>query len=158
MLIGGFWHGASWNFILWGALHGFALAFDKIMRERFGLLKAGNAFSKTLSLLLTFHFVCFCWIFFKVASFETARQMLSQIGLHFNGAAFFELVASYKNVILLMVLGYGLHALPKQMEWDLQDRLASTGMLMKTLILIGIVWLAILAKDAEPVMPVYLQF
>lgn len=158
MLIGGFWHGASWNFIIWGALHGMALAFDKIMRERFGFFKTTNTFSKTLSLLLTFHFVCFCWIFFKAESFEAAGQMISQIAFHFNGALVIDLIANYRNVILLIVLGYTLHALPKQLEWAVQGRLASTGVLVKMVILIGIVWLAILAKDAEPVMPVYLQF
>lgn len=158
MLIGGFWHGASWNFILWGALHGFALAFDKIMREKFGFFKTETVFAKALSLLITFHFVCFCWIFFKADSFDTARQMLSRINFHFNGSALSGLVANYKPVILLMILGYILHALPKQLEWALQGRLASTGILLKTLILIGIVWVAILTKAAEPVMPVYLQF
>lgn len=158
MLIGGFWHGASWNFILWGALHGFALAFDKVMREKFGFFKTETFFAKALSLLVTFHFVCFCWIFFKADSFETARQMLSQITFHFNGAALLGLMTNYKSVILVMILGYILHALPKHMEWALQGRLASTGILLKTVILIGIVWLAILTKAAEPVMPVYLQF
>ena len=158
MLIGGFWHGASWNFILWGALHGFALAVDKIMREKYGFFKTTTTFSKILSLLLTFHFVCFCWIFFKAESFETARQMIAQIVFHFNGAVIADLLASYRNVILLTLLGYVLHALPKQLEWSLQDKLASAGILLKMVILIGIVWLAILAKDAEPVMPIYLQF
>lgn len=158
MLIGGFWHGASWNFIIWGALHGVALAVDKILREKYGFFKTTGFFSKAFSLLITFHFVCFCWIFFKAESFEAAGQMISQIAFHFDGALIFDLLSNYRNVILLIVLGYALHALPKQLEWAVQGRLASTGVLVKMVILIGIVWLAILAKDAEPVMPVYLQF
>jgi D-alanyl-lipoteichoic acid acyltransferase DltB (MBOAT superfamily) len=158
MLIGGFWHGASWNFLLWGALHGFALAFDKLLREKFGLFKTKTRFSKALGLIITFHFVCFCWIFFKAGTFETAKQMISQIAFHFNGSVIFDLVANYKTVILLIVSGYVLHAVPKQVEWALQNKLATTPVFLKTAILIAVVWIAILSKDAEPVMPIYLQF
>jgi alginate O-acetyltransferase complex protein AlgI len=158
MLIGGFWHGASWNFLLWGALHGFALALDKLLREKFGLFKTKTTFSKAMGLILTFHFVCFCWIFFKAGSFDTAIQMILQIAFQFNGSVLFDLLLNYKTVILLIVLGYTLQALPKQVEWALQDKLASAPVFLKTAVLIAVVWIAILTKDAEPVMPVYLQF
>lgn len=158
MLIGGFWHGASWNFILWGALHGFALAFDKIIREKFGFFKSTSGFSKIAGILITFHFVCFCWIFFKADSFEKAGQMISQIAFHFDSTVLLEFVAAYKEVLWLMVLGYVLHAMPKQVEWTVENKLTAMPALVKTLILIAIVWLAILTKEAEPVMPIYLQF
>src|SRR5690606_33990220 len=58
MLLGGFWHGANWNFISWGALHGIALAVHKVW-----MLLTGKTFGKinnkwwykTLAVLLTFH-------------------------------------------------------------------------------------------------------
>ena len=68
MILGGFWHGASWNFIIWGALHGLGLIVHKAFSnlnvfktEKAILIKTGNI----ISLIITFHFVLFCWIFFN---------------------------------------------------------------------------------------------
>ena len=158
MLIGGFWHGASWNFIVWGALHGFALAFHKIFSEKIGVFMSSTKFLKIAGVVITFNFVCFCWIFFKADSFEQAWQMISQITFHFNGTVIIDLIANYKGVVLLLLIGYTLHALPKQLEWATQNKLASTSIFTKTMVLIAVVWIVILTKDAEPVMPIYLQF
>jgi alginate O-acetyltransferase complex protein AlgI len=63
MLLGGLWHGASFNFILWGALHDVALGVDKFVKDQFKL----NTYkwNKVLGVIVTFHFVCFCWILFR---------------------------------------------------------------------------------------------
>ena len=66
MLIGGFWHGASWNFIIWGAIHGFALIINKLWSSVFGKIKIVPKFISNIFYgIITFHLVCFCWIFFK---------------------------------------------------------------------------------------------
>ena len=77
MLLGGFWHGASWNFIFWGALHGTALVVDKIWNNITGKFIPKNWIVRIVGVLITFHFVCFCWIFFK---FTTPY---SRIGIEF---------------------------------------------------------------------------
>lgn len=76
MLLGGLWHGAAWNFVLWGMMHGTYLAIEKMLRDRFGTL-ARSAFSSTLAVIIVFHFVCLTWIFFAAPSFEHAIQYLS---------------------------------------------------------------------------------
>ena len=70
MLLGGLWHGASWNFIIWGALHGSYLAVHKIFVNKFPSL-ANNIFFKTksgkiLSIFVTQYFVFLAWIAFRV--------------------------------------------------------------------------------------------
>ncbi len=66
MVLGGLWHGASWNFVIWGAMHGFALI---VHREwlRF-TANAGALFQRVMawvSVPLTFYWVCLTWVFFR---------------------------------------------------------------------------------------------
>ncbi len=83
MLLGGLWHGASWNFVIWGGLHGVALAVHKVVhgkrvREDVGL--------NPLKIVLTFHFVCFTWIFFRATDFESAWAVVRGIVTWQGGA------------------------------------------------------------------------
>ena len=73
MLLGGLWHGAAWRFVLWGALHGAYLVVERAL----GLSEAPAAgWRRLLRRLWIFHFVCFCWIFFRSRSMELAGAML----------------------------------------------------------------------------------
>lgn len=85
MLLGGLWHGASWNFIVWGGLHGVALAVHKYVRSLLGRAKnyRSTGWKRFFAVVLTFHFVCFCWIFFRNTTFEGSATMIRQILQHF---------------------------------------------------------------------------
>jgi len=77
MLLGGLWHGASWTFVVWGALHGIYLCGERLIR---GKLLPGNSENKTLGnfiiALFTFFLVNVTWVFFRAADFTTAWRML----------------------------------------------------------------------------------
>jgi alginate O-acetyltransferase complex protein AlgI len=80
MLLGGLWHGASWTFVIWGLLHGLALAAHRLTHERLGVgmdrpLVRGRLWH-WLSIAVTFHFVTFAWIFFRAPDFATAFAFL----------------------------------------------------------------------------------
>ncbi|TGY87555.1 MBOAT family protein [Marinicauda algicola] len=70
MLLGGLWHGAAWTFVLWGALHGAALAVERAM----GLADKARGL---ISLLVTFHVVCLGWILFRSPNFDIAGRYLA---------------------------------------------------------------------------------
>ena len=85
MLLGGVWHGAAWTFVVWGAIHGTALAVERALREwrdeavahgagRLSLVRG------TLQVLVTFHIVCLAWIFFRAEDFASAFVYLRQLG------------------------------------------------------------------------------
>ncbi|GMG86732.1 MBOAT family O-acyltransferase [Biformimicrobium ophioploci] len=77
MLLGGLWHGASWTFVAWGALHGSFLVAERWLRARFGGAPLWQTFSGQLMLgLLTFALVNIAWVFFRAESFEGAGQLL----------------------------------------------------------------------------------
>ena len=116
MLLGGLWHGASFNFIVWGGMHGLALAFDK-MRMSIKFLNPKSKFFKIVGVIITFHFVCFCWIFFKASSFQDAGIIITQIFKNFNGAAWRPMLAAYGTVFGIMLFGYVIHFLPKSYEF-----------------------------------------
>ncbi len=80
MLIGGLWHGAAWNFVFWGGLHGIYLITERILssprpaRQQTGVYPA--AF-RLVRVLLTFFFVNLAWVFFRSKSFPNSFAMLA---------------------------------------------------------------------------------
>ncbi len=86
MLLGGLWHGAAWNFIIWGAMHGAALVVHKewsLLAKRWAPLQG---VSMRLGSVLTFYFICCTWIFFRAKDFDTAIAVLkSCVLLHSPG-------------------------------------------------------------------------
>ena len=107
MLLGGLWHGASWNFVVWGALHGVALGVTRVWQRRPGATQTSSPLVEIGKGILTFHYVCLAWIFFRAEGFSRARMMLRQIfrgGLHVTNLP--------RVVVAVMVLGFVTHLLP----------------------------------------------
>ncbi|TBW39363.1 MBOAT family protein [Azotobacter chroococcum] len=70
-LIGGFWHGASWMFIIWGALHGAALIVHRLWQQ------LGFRLWKWLAWLVTFNFINITWVFFRAKEMDDALKVLA---------------------------------------------------------------------------------
>ncbi|MBV8842712.1 MAG: MBOAT family protein [Bryobacterales bacterium] len=108
MVIGGLWHGASWNFVLWGAIHGGGLALVRLWQVWKGNAKA-TGFWRYLNIFVTFHFVVFAWIFFRAPDFQTASAIIGRIGSH---------TASLANVSaglwLVLAIALFFHYVPKK--------------------------------------------
>lgn len=161
MLLGGLWHGASVNFIFWGALHGTGLATHKYYLEIKS--KVNNSFTQLfdnawISTIITFHFVCFCWIFFRAPNFDIAKQLLNQIFNNFNGSIVFTFITSYYKIILLMLLGYALHFVPKKYEtlslnWFTQS---STKVKLAIMLLVIVIFIQVKSAEIQPF--IYFQF
>ena len=82
MLLGGLWHGAAWTFVVWGGLHGAALALSHLWE------KAGLRMPAILGWLLTLLFVMACWVLFRAPDFATAGDILGAMaGLNGVGSA-----------------------------------------------------------------------
>jgi alginate O-acetyltransferase complex protein AlgI len=78
MLLGGLWHGAAWTFVAWGGIHGAGLAIERLRRDFFGEPR-DTRWRRTVGRVLTFHVVCFAWIFFRADSFARAGQVLTRL-------------------------------------------------------------------------------
>lgn len=78
MLLGGLWHGAGWNFVIWGGIHGICLTIEDLIFKKRSLkhrLLLVNIFIG----LVTYIIVCFTWIFFRSQTFSQATALLGSI-------------------------------------------------------------------------------
>lgn len=84
MLLGGLWHGASWNFVIWGGLHGIALVVERALKPAPARTRTGHA----LRVTATFIFVLFTWVPFRAPDLATTgRYWRSMLGLGDTDAA-----------------------------------------------------------------------
>ncbi len=85
-LISGLWHGASWTFVIWGALHGFYIVFGRAtatFRERTGKLLYLDKIP-LFAPLTTFVLVCIAWIFFRADNLEVAIHIITRMFTGFS--------------------------------------------------------------------------
>ena len=160
MLIGGFWHGADWKFILWGGVHGIALATHKFWlskTENISFFK-NNKIWNIFSALLTFHLVAFLWIYFRANSFSDANYSIYAI---FNRMDL-NFIQPFLNVrglfLILLIVGYITHFIPDKIKLMAQKTIGDSPFYVKTIILLIIIQL-MLQFQSESVQPfIYFQF
>jgi membrane bound O-acyl transferase MBOAT family protein len=161
MLLGGFWHGASWNFIIWGAIHGVGLGIHKIWMlltdKSFAAFNQSRIY-KIISGILTFHFVCFAWIFFKAEDLEIAKEMIYQIFNNFDISVFGPFYDNYKGVVWMILVAMVLHLIPDNLVDKVIARTKTIPMVVYILVFLLFLILYGYFKSAEQVMPIYLQF
>lgn len=108
MLLGGLWHGANWTFVVWGGMHGAALAVTRFVREKRGK-RPFSPLRHALGVLVTFHLVCASWIFFRSETFQKAAVVYAQLGTfttyHPNLAP---------SVVAVLAVGIASHYLPER--------------------------------------------
>ena len=161
MLLGGFWHGASWNFIIWGAIHGVGLGIHKIWMlltdKSFAAFNQSRIY-KIISGILTFHFVCFAWIFFKAEDLEITKTMIYQIFNNFDISVFGPFYDNYKGVVWMIFAAMVLHLVPDNLADKVIARTKTIPMVVYILVFFLFLILYGYFKSAEQVMPIYLQF
>ena len=161
MLLGGFWHGASWNFIIWGAIHGVGLGIHKIwmlLTDKSLAAFNQNRIYKIISGILTFHFVCFAWVFFKAEDLEIAKTMIYQIFNNFDISVFGPFYDNYKGVVWMILAAMVLHLVPDNLADKVIARTKTIPMVVYILVFFLFLILYGYFKSAEQVMPIYLQF
>ena len=155
MLIGGLWHGAAWTFVVWGGLHGAALAGERWWRERRGApAPRATGWPLWRARILTFHFVCLAWIFFRSDSFASAWDMIE--GLFTQWGRPSPLVTS--GVLLALAVGIGSQYLPARVPRILMARFSRLPVLAQaTVLALALMLTSVLGP--EGVAPfIYFQF
>lgn len=152
MVLGGLWHGAALRFIIWGALHGLALGVHKTWlqiakRYRFG---ENNKFWNFFSQILTFQFICLCWIFFRanainingeeqIADIQVVRIILEKIFYDFRWSLVPEIIWAYFGVFSFLALAYIAHFLPEKWKASCQNIFLQLPDLLKALLIV--IWI-----------------
>ncbi len=157
MLLGGLWHGASWKFVIWGVLHGFALVIERLFKNRISFPK--NALVKAIQIFITFHFVAFAWIFFRARDFSTAFELLGNIGkLDFDISKWVTILTGYQNVFIVMLIGYVWHFLPYRWIGLLRSGFDRLPIVLKALVLAFAYWVVYATATSGPQPFIYFQF
>ncbi len=102
-LIGGLWHGASWMFVIWGAMHGAAIVIHRVWQD------LGFRMWKWLAWLITFNFINITWVFFRAKDMESAEKVLSGMvggrGINIPKALYEKLSFLQNNKIIKINFG-----------------------------------------------------
>jgi len=155
MGLAGLWHGASWNFVLWGLIHGLGIVATqryqrwKIRRGKIG----GSLLRRVLATVVTFHFVCLMWILFRAETLTSAWQMFQSL---FRWTPRGEPIAALAiAVVCAGLLGQTIGGWGRRVYFQLQSRLP----LPLQGLVIGLVLIIIIALGPRIVPPfIYFQF
>ena len=162
MLLGGLWHGAAVRFILWGGLHGAALALHKLWMALVPGAKATGAqmhwWSRAAGIFLTFNIVCFGWLMFRAESMQTVSLMLHQIFENFNAAMIPQVVTGYAAVFALIAAGYILHLLPSAVDAVAQRIVVHAPLVLQVLMAAAMIWCVMQIKSSDIQPFIYFQF
>ena len=162
MLLGGLWHGASWNFIIWGALHGSYLAVHKILVNKFPSL-ANNLFFKTksgkiLSIFVTQYFVFLAWIAFRVQNIEHLTYSLQKyVLLDFQYIETLEIISTHKISIGVMILFIISHYIIFKKD-NLKNKIANLPLPLWMIFLFSVSLCVLLLYDGNPEDFIYFKF
>ena len=159
MLIGGLWHGAAWNYIVWGGVHGVGLIVHKITKKPLdNYLPSDNKAVKFVSWLLAFIFIVITMTIFGAGDVGTSWTVIRKSFTEFDPAYFtFFVKARYTWCILLTVV-FVLHFVPVRVYERLTTWFVGCHWLVKLLIFIVVVQMVIQFSSAEVKPFIYNQF
>jgi alginate O-acetyltransferase complex protein AlgI len=162
MLLGGLWHGAAVNFIIWGLLHGVYLSIHKLIVNKFPILK-NNSFFKTrggkiLSIFITQYFIFLAWIAFRVQDLEHLMYSLEKyVLLDFQYIQTVEIITTHKISIVVMILFVILHYVTFK-KHDLKTKISNLSLPFWTIFLFLVALSILLLYDGNPEDFIYFKF
>jgi D-alanyl-lipoteichoic acid acyltransferase DltB (MBOAT superfamily) len=159
----GLWHGAGWNFILWGTLHGFMMSFALLIQKPklkfYNFLKINN--TKTLKLfqtIITFHLIALSFLVFRTHNLQNVADMLTQVIQFFHGEVFMQFVEKLPVIFCLILLGYLFHFMPLRIDKLIQKSISSLPLVAKAILIAVVIWIAVQFKSADIMPFIYFQF
>ncbi|MEY4288024.1 MAG: hypothetical protein RLZZ30_112 [Bacteroidota bacterium] len=115
MVVGGLWHGASENFVIWGSMNGLALIFYQYWKKISPYEQSTSWGIRAWRIFLTFNFITFTRIWFRLDEAGEPLKMIDHIYQHFDFSwnVFVKVLETYQTVFWLILVGFILHWLPQ---------------------------------------------
>jgi alginate O-acetyltransferase complex protein AlgI len=158
MLLGGLWHGASWQFLIWGGLNGLGLIVYKLWKNISPYEKSKHWAVRFWKIFNTFVFITFTRIWFRSESMEKANQLIHQVLHEFNLRIIPEVLWSYRLVFGVMALGYFTHWVPERWKLNLLNAFIRTPLWAKILISVLVIFVIYQSWSADLQPFIYFQF
>ena len=158
MLLGGLWHGASWQFVIWGGLNGLGLMVYKQWQKISPYEKYNNWLGIGFKVFVTLTFISFTRIWFRASTMETTQQILGQIANNFRFDLIPTILYSYKMVFFVTLIGFVIHWLPSKTKSWYQDKFIYSPLGVKVIISVITVIGVYQAMSSELQAFIYFQF
>ena len=160
MVVGGLWHGASENFVIWGAMNGSALIIYKYWRKFSFYENKSSMLVNFWKIFITFNFITLTRIWFKLDEDGMPNVMLNQIWNHFNFSwdVFVKVLVTYQAVFWVMLVGFIFHWLPDKVKAIYEGVFTRMPLILQILSVAIIVILMYQAITGEAPPFVYLSF
>lgn len=162
MVVGGLWHGASWMYVIWGALHGVFLVGHKQLK---GIMKGKSVEEKktpgwrvAFNVFITFNLIAFSFVFFRARSLDVVNDMATQVLTAFHPEILPQFVTGYLLIVLAVMSGFLLHFAPQKWTRKLKNFYGAMPLVVQALILAVVIFLIIQVRSSEIVPFVYLQY
>ena len=157
-LLCGLWHGAAMNFVIWGGLHGLALAVHKFFYPKSRSAKKIAPVRLFASRFFTFHFIVFTWIIFRITSPEGFNILVRKLFFQFHPELMMQVFSAYRNVIGLILAGFLLVWAPSKIKLQVQRSFVTAPEYVKMFIIACMVIIIYQFKVAGIQSFIYFQF
>lgn len=162
MFLGGLWHGASWNFVIWGMMHGLYLSFHKMITTKFPNTTKSSFFKTKVgiifSIFITQYFVFLAWIAFRVKDVNSMLySMQKYIVWDFQTQEFIKFVSSH-YVQMGFILVFGILYLLSYKKENVAEKISSFRLRYWFLFLTIIVIFVLFFYNGRPEEFIYFQF
>jgi D-alanyl-lipoteichoic acid acyltransferase DltB (MBOAT superfamily) len=158
MLLGGLWHGSSWQFVIWGGLNGIGLVFYKYWKRISPWAKSSHWGAKLYGIALTFLFISFTRIWFRSETMHNANAMLYQISHSLDFSLIPTMIVAYKGVFSIMLLGFIAHWFPSKAKSSYQNWFINSPIWAKLAIVVIAVFAIYQVRTSELQPFIYFQF
>jgi alginate O-acetyltransferase complex protein AlgI len=160
MIVGGLWHGASQNFVMWGAMNGVALVVYNYWKKISPYENSTNGLSHFWKIFITFNFITFTRIWFIMEDNAAPFEFLSNIWNQFNLSieTFGKALVTYQTVFILLVVGYITHWLPNKVKDGFLTLFTKTPMALQMISIATAIFFIYQAVSEESKGFVYFQF
>jgi alginate O-acetyltransferase complex protein AlgI len=160
MVVGGLWHGASENFVIWGAMNGVALVLYNYWKKISPYENKTNLGIRFWKIFLTFNFITFTRIWFRLEEDGMPAIMLDQIWNHFDFTwdTFIKVLETYQSVFWIMLFGFIVHWLPTAWKDAYKNLFIKLPVPLQLVAVACIIFLMYQAMTGESKAFVYFQF
>jgi len=158
MLLGGLWHGATLNFIIWGGLNGLGLVVSKFWRKISPYEKMTSLPVHWWKVFNTFMFITITRIFFRAEDMNQANEVITKITTDVHWEILPAILNNFKEVFILLALSFIIHWLPEQVKWQYKKYFIKSPVWLKITFILITVIMIYQAMDSEMKPFIYFQF